>query len=138
LAVEDVVLTVIVEEPEPGAGIEAGLKLTVTSAGCPDALKAIAESNPLEAMVAMVKLVDDPGVIFADLGVDVMAKPGMLLVATVSDTMVVALTPPPVPVIVMMYVPMGVEDVVPMVIVDEPEPGAGMEAGSKLTATPAG
>ena len=37
--------------PEPGAAIEAGLKLTVTPEGCPVALKLIAESKPPETDV---------------------------------------------------------------------------------------
>lgn len=37
--------------PEPGAAIEAGLKLTVTPEGWPVALKLIAESKPPETDV---------------------------------------------------------------------------------------
>ena len=39
------------DEPEPGAAIEDGMKVTVTPAGCPVALKAIAELKPPETVV---------------------------------------------------------------------------------------
>lgn len=38
----------ISDVPEPGAAMEAGLKLTVTPVGWPVADKAMAESNPPE------------------------------------------------------------------------------------------
>ena len=79
-------MTVIVEVPAPGAGIEAGLKLTVTPEGCPEALSEIAESNTVDTMVVMVKVVEDPGGILTDFGAVVIEKLGM---ATVSDTLVV-------------------------------------------------
>ena len=49
-------LTVIVifDVPLPGAGMEPGLRLTVTRDGTPDADKAIAELKPLFAAVVMV------------------------------------------------------------------------------------
>ena len=42
---------VYVEVPEPGAAIEAGLKLPVTPDGRPEAVKATAASNPPETAV---------------------------------------------------------------------------------------
>jgi hypothetical protein len=48
--------TVMVELPEPGAGIDAGLNPTIAPAGNPDALNAIAELKPLETAV-VIKLV---------------------------------------------------------------------------------
>jgi hypothetical protein len=45
----------MVEDPEPGAGIELGLKLTVTLLGWPVADKAMAELNPPEITVVMVE-----------------------------------------------------------------------------------
>jgi hypothetical protein len=43
----------ISDVPEPGAAMEAGLKLTVTPVGWPLAVKAIAESKPPETVVVM-------------------------------------------------------------------------------------
>lgn len=40
--------------PEPGAAMDAGLKLTVTPDGCPLALKEMAESKPPETDVVTV------------------------------------------------------------------------------------
>jgi len=46
--------SVTVDVPEPGAEIDAGLKLTVTPVGAPDAVRAIAELKlPLTAVVAV-------------------------------------------------------------------------------------
>jgi hypothetical protein len=47
---------VTVEVPEPGAAIDAGLKLTVTPAGAPDAVRATAELNPPETAVVIVEV----------------------------------------------------------------------------------
>ena len=52
LAVLDTV-RFISDVPEPGAAMEAGLKLTVTPAGWPLADKATAESKPPETVVVM-------------------------------------------------------------------------------------
>jgi len=48
----------IVDVPEPGAGIEEGLKLTVTPRGIPDADKETPELKPLEPVVVIVELLD--------------------------------------------------------------------------------
>ena len=47
----------MVEVPEPGAAMDAGLKLTVTPVGWPDAVKAMAELKPPETVVVIV---DEP------------------------------------------------------------------------------
>ncbi len=57
VAVVEATAILIVELPDPGAAIVAGVKLTVTPAGCPLAVKAIAELNP---PVAAVVIVDAP------------------------------------------------------------------------------
>ncbi len=46
----------MVEEPEPGAAIEVGLRVTVTPVGWPVAVRAIAELNPPPTEVLMVEL----------------------------------------------------------------------------------
>jgi hypothetical protein len=46
----------IVDEPEPGAAMEVGLKVTVTPLGWPLAESAMAELNPPDTVVLMVEL----------------------------------------------------------------------------------
>src|SRR5579863_5451311 len=57
MATVDPTVIVMVEDPEPGAVIEPGLKLTVTPAGCPEADKVMAESK---LPVTLVVIVDCP------------------------------------------------------------------------------
>ena len=57
VAVVEATVMVIVELPEPGAAMDAGLKLTVTPVGCPVADKATAELNPPEIPTVTV---DEP------------------------------------------------------------------------------
>ena len=57
---------------------------------------------------------------------------------TVSVTVVLRWIPPPLPVTVMGYVPIGVFAPTVMVMVELPEPGAGIGLGLKLTVVPDG
>ena len=57
---------------------------------------------------------------------------------TVSVTVVLCWIPPPLPVTVMGYVPVGVLPPTVMVAVELPEPGAGIGSGLKLTVVPEG
>ena len=57
---------------------------------------------------------------------------------TVSVTVVFCWIPPPLPVIVMGYVPTGVLAPTVMLMVELPEPGAGIGLGLKLTVVPDG
>jgi hypothetical protein len=57
---------------------------------------------------------------------------------TVSETGVVWVMPPPVPVIVMGYVPGVAVEATVKVTVEVPEPGAAIEVGLKPTVTPVG
>lgn len=50
-AVVEETANLTVDVPEPGAAIEPGLKPTVTPAGAPDAVRAMAELNPPEIAV---------------------------------------------------------------------------------------
>ena len=59
-------------------------------------------------------------------------------VVTVSVTVAVCWMPPPFPVTVIGYVPVGVLAPTVMVIVELPEPGAGIVLGLKLTVVPDG
>src|SRR5271166_3131866 len=65
-------------------------------------------------------------------------KFGCCCAVTVSVTVVFCWTPPPLPVTVMGYVPTGVLAPIVIVIVEPPEPGAGIGFGLKLTVVPEG
>ena len=98
----------IVDVPDPGAAIEAGLKLTVTLCGSADADKEMAELKPLPALVVIVELLEVPQVRLNVLGDAPSAKspvpppppPPPPVVVTVKVTVVVCVIPPPVPVTV--------------------------------------
>ena len=89
---------VMVEVPLPGAGIDVGLKLTVTPVGWPLADSAIAELKPLAGVVVMVDVPLRPGTTVTAVGEAEMVNVGRV---TVSDIVVVFVTPPPVPCTVM-------------------------------------
>ena len=89
---------VIVEDPEPGAAIEVGLKLTVTPLGWPVADNAIAELNPPETAVVIVDVPLKPWATETEPGEGEMVK--VAPEVTVKVTVVVCVTPPPVPVTV--------------------------------------
>jgi len=65
---------VMIEAPDPGAPIGVGLKLTVTPAGWPAAVKAMAESNPPETMVVIVDVALLPCATETDAGEAEMVK----------------------------------------------------------------
>ncbi len=48
--------SVSVDEPEPGAAMDVGLKVAVTPVGCPVAVRAIAELKPPETVVVIVEV----------------------------------------------------------------------------------
>ena len=125
----------MVDEPEPGAGMELGLKLTVTLLGWPLADKAMAESKPPETVVVMVEWPEFPGLIVSDVGDALMVKLGLVPV-TVRETVVVSLVLPEVPVTVIVYVPGAVDEATLIVIVEVPAPV--IEVGLKVTVTPDG
>ena len=93
-------VTVMVEVPEPGAGIELGLNLTVTRDPWPLAVKPIAELKPPEIAVVIVELPELPLATLIDAGDALIVKLGFVPV-TVSDTVVLAVVLPEVPVTVM-------------------------------------
>lgn len=127
---------VMVEVPEPGAEIVAGLKLTVVPAGAPVADNAMALLNPPLTVVVIVEFPWDPCAILRDVGEAPIAKLGTAV--TVKVTVVVRWTPPPLPVMVMGYVPVGVLAPTVIVMVELPEPGAGIVDGLKVTVVPVG
>src|SRR5271154_3995353 len=79
-AVVDATASVSVDEPDPGAAMFAGLKLTVTPVGWPLAVKAIAESNPPEMLVVIVDVPLLPCITETDAGDALMANAGLVLV----------------------------------------------------------
>lgn len=92
--------TVMVEVPEPGAEIEVGLKLTATLLPWPEADSEIAELNPPEMAVVILEIPELPRTTVMEAGEAVMVKFGVVPV-TVSDTVVVSIVVPEVPVTVM-------------------------------------
>jgi len=58
----------MIDEPDPGALIEDGLKLAVAPVGRPDAVSLIAELNPLKTVVLIVLVTEDPGATDTDDG----------------------------------------------------------------------
>jgi len=97
-------LICMVDVPEPGAAIVVGVKVTTTSDGIPDAVKVMAESNPLATVVVIVELPLVPQFRLSEAGDALREKlpvlGGPVLVVTVKETLVVSVTPPPVPVTV--------------------------------------
>jgi hypothetical protein len=91
---------VMVEEPEPGAAIDVGLKATVTFAGTPEADRATALLNPPETPVVIVTLPAPPWAIDVELGEAEIVKSGVGTVVTVRLTDVLCVVLPPVPVMV--------------------------------------
>jgi hypothetical protein len=98
VAVDAATAIVIVDDPEPGAAIEVGLKLTVTPLGWPVADSVIAELNPPETAVVIVDVPLEPWATETEAGEGEMLKVAVLV--TVKVTVVWFVIPPPVPVTV--------------------------------------
>jgi hypothetical protein len=98
--VEDPTVIVIVEEPEPGAAIDVGLKETVTPVGCPEADSDTALLKPPETAVVTVDEPEFPCCTDTDVGEAAIVKFGVAAAVTVRETEVVWVVPPPVPVMV--------------------------------------
>jgi hypothetical protein len=81
--------------------MELGLNVTVWPFPSPDADKLSAELNPPAAAAAIVTFPDEFLVTVMLPGEAETAKPAVALDVTVSDTVVVWVNPPPVPVMVM-------------------------------------
>jgi hypothetical protein len=134
-AVEATVI-VMVELPAPGAAMDVLLKLTVTPVGWPDAAKPIAELNEPEMVVVIVDVPWLPSATETAVGEAAMVKAAGPV--TVRLTVVVCVIPPPIPVMVIGYVPVAVVDNTVKVAVEVPEPGAEIDVGLKPTVTPVG
>ena len=127
-----------VEIPSPGEGVVCGLKLTVVPAGIPEADKLTAAAKPLPVMVKTLEVPCWPWAIVRAEGMARIVKLGCPLGVMVRVTVVVCLTPPPLPVTVIGYVPVGAKFTSLIVMIELPEPGAPMVMGLKVTDTPMG
>lgn len=77
VAVVEATAMVMVELPEPGATMDVGLKLTITPAGWPLAVKAMAELKPPETAVVIVDVPLLPWTTETELGAAEMLKLGL-------------------------------------------------------------
>ena len=89
---------VMVDEPEPGAAIGLGLKLTVVPVGAPLADRLMALLKPPLTVVVMVEVPWAPCATLAEAGAALMVKSAGAV--TVSVTLVVCWVRPPLPVTV--------------------------------------
>jgi hypothetical protein len=80
--------------------MELGLKVTVCAFPCPEADKEIAELKPPETAVVIVAPPDAFLATVIEVGEAEMVKPADTPDVTVSETVAVCVSPPPVPVIV--------------------------------------
>jgi len=127
---------VIVDVPEPGAAMDVGLKLTVAPVGWPLADKAIAELKPPETAVVIVDVPLLPCTTETAVGAAEMVKLGLAVAVTVSETAVVSVVLPEVPVTVMLYVPVAVDEATVIFMVEVPVPV--IDVGLNATVTPVG
>src|ERR1700691_2168671 len=97
---------VIVEVPVPVIGL--WVKPTVTPVGWPEAVKVTAESKPPVAVLVMVDEPELPCTTETEVGEAERVKPTTGAAVTVSETEVVSVVLPEVPVTVMLYVPVAV------------------------------
>jgi len=93
-------VSVKVEVPDPGEAMLVGLKPAVTPAGMPLADRATALLNPPTTADVIVEVPLAPWFTVTDAGLGVSVKLGEVLAVTVSETVVVSVSPPPVPVMV--------------------------------------
>lgn len=94
-----VTVMVIVELPDPGAGMVCGLKLTLVPDGAPEAERLTAPLNPPVTVLVMVVVPGLPCTILTEPGEADNSKSWEA--TTVSVTVVLCFTPPPLPVTVM-------------------------------------
>jgi hypothetical protein len=92
--------SVRVDEPEPGATMLDGLNVALTPKGMPLATSEIELLKPPEIDVVMVEVPELPGDTVTEPGLADTVKLGEPPLLTVSVTLVVSVSPPPLPVIV--------------------------------------
>lgn len=128
----ELTVTVIFDVPEPGAAIEAGLKLTVA----PEiwlADKATAELKPPETAVVMVEVPDLPRATDSVVGDALRVKLALGAAVMVRETVVFCVMLPLVPVTVMVYVPVAAPEATVKVNCEVPAPV--MEVGLNAAVT---
>ena len=96
-----VTLAVMVEEPEPGAAMVVGLKEMVSPVSCPEAERVIGELKPPATVVVILTEPGAPLAMVMDEADAETVKLGGMGAVTVSETVVVWVRLPPVPVMVM-------------------------------------
>ena len=124
--------TVIVAVPE--VVTEVGLKVAVAPVGNPLALNVTVPVKPFCAVTLGVYVVLLPWTIVRELGVAVSVKFGAALTTSVAVALCVRL--PLVPVIVIVYVPVGVLEAVVTLSAEDPEPVT--EVGLNVPVAPVG
>jgi hypothetical protein len=115
--------------------MDVGTKLTVTPVGWPVADSVTAELNPYKAVVVIVEVPLVPCPTETEAGDAESEKVGA---RTTSETATVCVTPPPIPVTVIGYVPGATVEPTATVIVVDPLPGAGREEEPKVKVVPLG
>lgn len=134
IAAEELAFSVSVDEPAPV--IEAGLKVAVTPLGRPEADKVIAPENPPVTAVVTVTVPEPDRATLSDDGEALTEKPAVTAEVTVSETVVVSVIDPLVPVTVIEYVPAAAVEPTVKVSVELPDPV--IEAGLNAAVTPVG
>jgi hypothetical protein len=127
-----------VEDPEPGAAMDVGVKLAVTPDGMPLAVKAIADAKPFRAAVVTVDVPELLRVTVTVVGDALILKSAPAGAVTVRLTVVEFTMPPPVPVTVIGYVPIAVLESTVKVRTELPLPGALMGLVPKPADAPVG
>lgn len=131
-------VTFIVDVPDPGAAIDAGENVTEFELPSPLADNVIAESKLPDATVVMVAVPDELLATVIAVGDAETVNDAATVDVTVRFTVVVSVSPPPVPVIVIGYVPAAVVAATVNVTVELPDPGAAIVDGLNPTVTPVG
>lgn len=131
-----VLLAVSVSVLVPVAGL--GLNEAVTPLPKPLAERVTPLAKPLVGWMVIVVVPCAERLMVKLVGDAVSVKLPVAGAVTVRETVAMCEVPPPVPVTLIVYVPTAVVEATAMVMAEVPEPGAAMDAGLKLTVTPAG
>lgn len=78
MGVDVATFIVMIDDPDPGAATEDGLKLAFDPDGRPDASSLMADLNPLETVVLIVSVAEDPCAAVTEGGEAEIAKGGAI------------------------------------------------------------